>query len=42
MKEIDMGDKPRLSIASSTGLKGANIAAQFKRLFNQSSSSLSK
>lgn len=41
-----MGDKPRLSVASSTGLKGggaAVAAAQFKRLFNQpSSSSLSK
>ncbi len=42
MKEIDMGDKARLSIASSTGLKGANVVAQFKRIFNQSSSSLSK
>ena len=36
-----MGDK-RLSVSSSTGLKGAQVAAQFKRLFNQSSSSLSK
>ncbi len=38
-----MGDKPRLSITSASGLKGATVAAQFKRLFNQqSSSSLSK
>ncbi|CAF2787236.1 unnamed protein product [Rotaria sp. Silwood2] len=37
-----MGDKPRLSVASSTGLKGAAAATQFKRLFNQPSiSSLS-
>jgi hypothetical protein len=37
-----MGDK-RLSVASSTGLKGATTAAQFKRLFHhQNSSSLSK
>ncbi|CAF3380138.1 unnamed protein product [Rotaria sp. Silwood1] len=36
-----MGDK-RLSLASSIGLKGAAVAAQFKRLFNQPSiSSLS-
>ncbi len=39
-----MVDRPRLSIASSTGLKVATVAAQFKRLFNQaqSTSSLSK
>ncbi|CAF0722370.1 unnamed protein product [Rotaria sordida] len=37
-----MGDKPRLSLASLTGVKGAAAAAQFKRLFNQPSiSSLS-
>ena len=37
-----MGDK-RLSVASSTALKGATVAAHFKRLFNhQSRSSLSK
>jgi hypothetical protein len=38
---VNMGDK-RLSVSSSTALKAANTAAQFKRLFNQSSSSLSK
>jgi hypothetical protein len=39
-----MGDKQRLSVASSTGLKGAAVAAHFKRLFHDptSSSSLSK
>jgi hypothetical protein len=39
-----MGDKQRLSIASSSGLKGTAVtAAQFKRVFNrQTPSSLSK
>lgn len=38
-----MGDKPRLSIASSVGLKGAAAAAHLKRIFTQPSpSSLSK
>jgi hypothetical protein len=38
-----MSDKQRSSVASSGGLKGVTVAAQFKRLFNQQDSgSLSK
>ncbi|CAF3859370.1 unnamed protein product [Rotaria magnacalcarata] len=32
-----MGDKPRLSVASSTGLKNVAASNQFKRLYNQQS-----